>query len=92
MNHNGGAAPPPQVGMVHPMAHGAPQGSYTPPPPPPHMEQPQYAAHPMGMPRKLPCLVVFLGGILKEKSRKCDELCMFEGLFVCLCLCACIFI
>ncbi|XP_037794404.1 abl interactor 2-like isoform X6 [Penaeus monodon] len=50
MNHNGGAAPPPQVGMVHPMAHGAPQGSYTPPPPPPHMEQPQYAAHPMGMP------------------------------------------
>ncbi|XP_037794408.1 abl interactor 2-like isoform X9 [Penaeus monodon] len=51
MNHNGGAAPPPQVGMVHPMAHGAPQGSYTPPPPPPHMEQPQYAAHPMGMPR-----------------------------------------
>ncbi|XP_037794401.1 abl interactor 2-like isoform X3 [Penaeus monodon] len=59
MNHNGGAAPPPQVGMVHPMAHGAPQGSYTPPPPPPHMEQPQYAAHPMGMPRiyaNLPCI------------------------------------
>ncbi|XP_042865994.1 abl interactor 2-like isoform X4 [Penaeus japonicus] len=51
MNHNGGVAPPPQVGMVHPMAHGVPQGSYTPPPPPPHMEQPQYAAHPMGMPR-----------------------------------------
>ncbi|XP_042865995.1 abl interactor 2-like isoform X5 [Penaeus japonicus] len=50
MNHNGGVAPPPQVGMVHPMAHGVPQGSYTPPPPPPHMEQPQYAAHPMGMP------------------------------------------
>ncbi|XP_042865993.1 abl interactor 2-like isoform X3 [Penaeus japonicus] len=59
MNHNGGVAPPPQVGMVHPMAHGVPQGSYTPPPPPPHMEQPQYAAHPMGMPRiyaNLPCI------------------------------------
>ncbi|XP_042209550.1 abl interactor 2-like [Homarus americanus] len=50
---NGGSpAPPPQVGMVHPMSHGVPQGSYTPPPPPPHMQEPpQYASHPMGMPR-----------------------------------------
>ncbi|KAG7153475.1 Abl interactor 1-like [Homarus americanus] len=49
---NGGSpAPPPQVGMVHPMSHGVPQGSYTPPPPPPHMQEPpQYASHPMGMP------------------------------------------
>ncbi|XP_064095811.1 abl interactor 2-like isoform X2 [Macrobrachium nipponense] len=52
-NHNGGGQPPPpQVGMVHPMAHGIPQSSYTPPPPPPHMQEPsQYAAHPVGMPR-----------------------------------------
>lgn len=52
LNHNGGSpAPPPQVGMVHPMAHGAPQGSYTPPPPPPHMQEPpQYASHTVGMP------------------------------------------
>lgn len=50
-NHNGGGQAPPQVGMVHPMAHGVPQGSYTPPPPPPHMQEPsQYAAHPVGMP------------------------------------------
>ncbi|CAL4143710.1 unnamed protein product [Meganyctiphanes norvegica] len=56
MNGGAPAAPPhvapgPQVGMVHPMAHNAQPGSYTPPPPPPHMhEPPQYAAHPMGMP------------------------------------------
>ncbi|XP_071549229.1 abl interactor 2 isoform X2 [Panulirus ornatus] len=61
LNHNGGSpAPPPQVGMVHPMAHGAPQGSYTPPPPPPHMQEPpQYASHTVGMPRiyaNLPCI------------------------------------
>lgn len=59
MTHNGGAGgvvAPPQVGMVHPMAHGGvPQGgSYgTPPPPPPHMQEPpQYAAHQINMPRE----------------------------------------
>ncbi|XP_076064335.1 abl interactor 2-like isoform X2 [Oratosquilla oratoria] len=49
----GGSSSGPQVGMVHPMSHGAPQAPYNPPPPPPNAhETPQYAANQtLGMPR-----------------------------------------
>ncbi|XP_076064338.1 abl interactor 2-like isoform X4 [Oratosquilla oratoria] len=48
----GGSSSGPQVGMVHPMSHGAPQAPYNPPPPPPNAhETPQYAANQtLGMP------------------------------------------